>query len=129
MTADDDVRLDKWLWAARFFTTRALAAEAVQGGKVHLNAARTKPARHVHVGDTLEIHRGEEEITLTVVALSDHRGPAPIAATLYAETPESIAKRAEHAAQRAAANAVPQRDARPSKRDRRAWARVTHRDR
>src|SRR5882724_11808836 len=93
-------RIDKWLWAARLFKTRALAAAAVEGGKVHLNGARTKPAKHVKVGDTLIVHRGDDELILRILALSAQRGPAPTAATLYDETPESQAARAERLARR-----------------------------
>ena len=120
-------RIDKWLWAARLFKTRALATTAVDGGKVHLNGARTKPAKHVKVGDTLIVHRGDDELTLRVLALSAHRGPAPTAATLYEETPESQASRAERRAQRALAAHSPRPDTRPSKKDRRALTRLANR--
>jgi len=118
-------RIDKWLWAARLFKTRALAATAVDGGKVHLNGARTKPAKHVKVGDTLSVRRGDDELILSVLALSARRGPASIAATLYEETSESRIARAERSAQRALMPAAPRADTRPSKRDRRALTRLT----
>jgi len=118
-------RIDKWLWAARLFKTRALATIAVDGGKVHLNGARTKPAKHVKVGDTLSVRRGDDELILSVLALSARRGPASIAATLYEETSESRSARAERAAQRALMPAAPRADTRPSKRDRRALTRLT----
>jgi len=118
-------RIDKWLWAARLFKTRALATIAVAGGKVHLNGARTKPAKHVKVGDTLSVRRGDDELILSVLALSARRGPASIAATLYEETSESRSARAERAAQRALMPAAPRADTRPSKRDRRALTRLT----
>jgi ribosome-associated heat shock protein Hsp15 len=118
-------RIDKWLWAARLFKTRALATTAVDGGKVHLNGARTKPAKHVKVGDTLSVRRGDDELILSVLALSARRGPASIAATLYEETSESRSARAERAAQRALMPAAPRADTRPSKRDRRALTRLT----
>lgn len=121
------VRLDKWLWAARLFKTRALATTAVDGGKVHLNGARTKPAKHVRPGDTLEIRRGEDEMAIRVVATSDRRGPAPVAQTLYEETPESRDRRRQHAAARALAAPGPHPDTRPSKRDRRALSRLKER--
>ena len=90
---EEKVRIDKWLWAARFFKTRSLAAKAVSGGHVRLNAARVKPAHPLQVGDTLVIRRGEEEFTVVVLALSRRRGPAVQARTLYEETAESMAAR------------------------------------
>lgn len=89
----DTVRIDKWLWAARFFKTRSLAAEAVSGGKVQLNGTRVKPARGVKSGDRLEIHRGGFEYHVEVLCLSDRRGPAAVAQTLYAESEQSIRRR------------------------------------
>lgn len=117
----DDVRLDKWLWAARFFKTRGLATEAVNGGRVHLNGARVKPARDVHVGDTLEIRIGVTSWTITVAGLSDKRGPAKVAQTLYAETDESRAARERQALERKVAPPPLGSDlgARPTKQDRR----------
>ncbi len=119
------VRLDKWLWAARFFKTRSLAAEAVNGGKVHLNGSRTKPAKSVRVGDTLVIRRGPEEFTIVVMKLHDRRGPASLARELYEETAESLTRRQIQREQaRLAGPAAPHPAARPSKRDRRrilAW--------
>src|SRR5574340_295217 len=94
MTAENKVRLDKWLWAARFFKTRSLASQAVDGGKVHCNGERVKPARAVRAGDELRIRQGPYEITVLVRALSERRGPASEAALLYEETPESVAARA-----------------------------------
>jgi len=88
-----NVRLDRWLWAARFFKTRGLAQDAIAGGHVHLNGQRVKPARAVRPGDWLEITRGEERFTLQVVALSERRGPATTARALYEETPASIGAR------------------------------------
>lgn len=79
------LRIDKWLWAARFFKTRSLAASAVNGGKVHLNGARVKPSRGVRLGDKLEIVRGEERYVVEVLLLSERRGPASQAQGLYAE--------------------------------------------
>jgi ribosome-associated heat shock protein Hsp15 len=87
------VRADVWLWAARFFKTRALAKEAIVGGKVELNDAACKPAKTVHIGDQLKITRGEERFVAVVAALSEKRGPAPEARKLYTETEESIAER------------------------------------
>lgn len=94
------VRIDKWLWAARFFKTRSLATDAVDGGKVRLNGERIKPARSVKPGDTLAIDNGATEWEVVVRALSETRGPATVAQTLYEETAESIAKRQENAEKR-----------------------------
>jgi len=90
---DQGVRLDKWLWAARFYKTRSLAIEAINGGKVHLNGSRAKPSKEVKLNDQLRIRRSLTEMTVEVIALSDKRGSATIAQTLYAETDESIADR------------------------------------
>lgn len=94
MTSSEDkellIRLDKWLWAARFFKTRSLAAKAVQGGKVHLNDARVKPSRIVTIGDTLVISRNEILFSVTVSGVSKYRRPAVEARLLYVETEESI---------------------------------------
>jgi len=89
----DAVRIDKWLWAARFFKTRSLATDAVVTGKVRLNGERVKPARNVKVGDTLEIDNGANEWELIVQRLADVRGSAVIAQTLYLETEQSVSKR------------------------------------
>lgn len=89
------IRLDKWLWAARFFKTRALAVEAIKGGKVHLNGNRIKPSRVVRVEDLLEITRGNTHFTINIAGLNDKRRPAKEAQLLYAETEESKQKREE----------------------------------
>ncbi len=94
------VRIDKWLWAARFFKTRSMATDAVDSGKVRLNGERIKPARNVKADDVLQIDNGSTEWEVVVKDLSDKRGPASIAQTLYAETQESVAKRLEQAEQR-----------------------------
>jgi ribosome-associated heat shock protein Hsp15 len=112
------VRLDVWLWAARFFKTRSLAKQAVEGGKVDINGTPGKPARLVHVGDVLKVARGEERFELHVTALSEKRGPASAARALYGETPGSLAARREAAELRrlqGAGYAKP-----PSKPDKRA---------
>ncbi|MBM3396472.1 MAG: RNA-binding S4 domain-containing protein [Betaproteobacteria bacterium] len=116
----DKHRLDKWLWAARFFKTRSLSAQAVESGKVTLNGERVKPAKSVKVGDMLMVKAGSSEFTLRVEALSDRRGSASVAALLYAETAESRAKR-EHQAALRKANPLPvfTFKGRPTKRDRR----------
>lgn len=113
-------RLDKWLWAARFYKTRSLAKAAIDGGKVHLNGSRAKAAKEVAIGDTLAVSRGEVVQTVVVAAIAEQRGSATIAATLYAETEDSIdrreASRAERRMQRAGLAAPPRR---PDKRQRR----------
>ncbi len=125
--SDQQVRLDKWLWAARFFKTRGLARTAVQAGKVHYNSQRTKPARIVEVGATLEISRGYDRVIVTVTGLSEHRGNATKAAELYAETAASLAKREENAAARKA-NALynPHPEQRPNTKQRRQLIKFKH---
>jgi len=116
----DRVRIDKWLWAARFFKTRALAAEAVNGGKVHLDGQRIKAARAVKVGDVYEIQRGWERMTVVVKELAARRGSATVARALYEETPESIERREHEAEQRRLARLQrPVTDHRPNKKERR----------
>jgi ribosome-associated heat shock protein Hsp15 len=117
---DAKVRIDKWLWAARFFKTRSLATEAVAGGRVHVDGARVKPAKEVRVGDLLEISIGEATFSVEVRGLADKRGPAPQAQALYAESEESRARRERQREQRRMAP-PPGHDlhGRPSKRDRR----------
>jgi ribosome-associated heat shock protein Hsp15 len=116
----DGVRIDKWLWAARFFKTRSAASEAVLGGRVHVNGARVKPAKGLAVGDTIELTLHSEKRTVQVSGLSDKRGPAAVAATLYTETPESIAAREQRAVDRRLAKPLgADIGERPSKRDRR----------
>ena len=112
------VRLDKWLWAARFFKTRSRAKTAIDGGHVRLNGTRAKVAKDVKCGDTLDIRRGQEDVTVRVEALSERRGGAAVAAVLYRETEESIAKREREAALLRAAGSKTSYG-RPSRRDRR----------
>jgi ribosome-associated heat shock protein Hsp15 len=115
------MRVDKWLWAARLVKTRALATEAVRGGKVHVNGTAVKPSRELKPGDRLEISLGQGvRKTVDVKALAERRGPAKEAALLYEETPESIERREQAAAERKLA-APPSLGSRPSKRDRRAF--------
>ncbi len=129
-SASERVRIDKWLWAARFFKTRALASEAVDGGKVHVNGDRVKAARALKEGDRLEIRRGQEEFEVIVRVLSEQRGPATVAQDLYEETEASAAKREVAAEQRRALSAaMPRFEGRPDKRSRRALAKFTRRDR
>lgn len=116
----ESVRIDSWLWAARFFKTRTLAKTAIEGGKVHLDGSRTKPSKAVHPGQTVTITKGTEHFEVIVRDLSSKRGPAKVAQTLYEETPESVAKREMNSEQRKlarAAEAAP--DHRPSKKERR----------
>jgi len=118
------VRLDKWLWAARFFKNRGLATEAVEGGRVHLNGTRVKPAHGVKVGDRLEVTVGQDRRALTVLGLSERRGPASEAQKLYEESAESVAAREAAAEQRRlAAEPAVGRQGRPTKRARRDYDR------
>jgi len=114
------VRLDKWLWAARFFKTRALAKAAIEGGKVHINSQRAKPSKDLISGETLCIRQRWDEKTVTVLEVSDQRRGAPEAEKLYKETLESIALREKHTAERKAANcSLLPHDKRPTKKQRR----------
>jgi ribosome-associated heat shock protein Hsp15 len=118
------VRIDKWLWAARFHKTRALASEAVQGGRVHINGQRVKPARDVRLDDVVEITRpGHSPLTVVVRGVSDRRGPASDAQELYTETDESVARRERDRMMRSMAPEPPgaHLGARPTKRDRRRF--------
>ena len=116
----EHVRVDKWLWAARLYKTRSLATDAVLGGRVKLNGVRVKPAKEVRVDDTIEASVGTVQRTVVVTGISEKRGPAKVAATLYAETPESIAKREQQAAERRLARPLgADLGARPTKLDRR----------
>ena len=120
------IRLDKWLWAARFFKTRALATEAVNGGKVHLNDNRVKPGREVKLGDSLTIHRGGYAFEVTVLGINKQRRPAKEAQLLYEEIEDSIAAREEQTEnQRLAASVRPAPDRRPNKRERRHIVKFT----
>ncbi len=118
--APEKLRVDKWLWAARFFKTRSLAADAVEGGKVQVNGERVKPAKTLKVGDTLAIRIGPYAWTVAVLGLSDHRGPAPEAQKLYSEGEESrLAREAVAAQVRAARPTNPLHKGRPTKKARR----------
>ncbi len=121
-----DIRLDKWLWSARLYKTRSLATAAVNGGKVHVNGERVKPSRDVRLGDVISLTRGSDSLELTVRGISDKRGKAVDAQTLYEETAASIATRATRAAlrkSRALDNPAPPK--RPDKRSRRQIIRFT----
>jgi ribosome-associated heat shock protein Hsp15 len=122
---DGRVRLDKWLWAARFYKTRSLAAEAIGGGKVQVNGDRAKRARPLAVGDEIRIRQGPYEHTVVVRELSERRGPAPQAATLYEETAASKEARERLAIQLKTLHSafVPDKG-RPTKRDRREIERL-----
>lgn len=114
------VRIDKWLWAARFFKTRSAATEAVNGGRVHVNEVRAKPAKDVVIGDVVTLTVGEMPWTVNVTAIADKRGSATHAAKLYTETPESRAERERRSADRRFAKPVgADLGERPTKRDRR----------
>jgi ribosome-associated heat shock protein Hsp15 len=116
---DDKVRLDKWLWAARFFKTRALAKAAIEGSKVHCRGERCKPSKEPKVGDELQIRSGFEERTVVIQELSAVRRGAPQAQALYSETAESIVRREQAAALRKAGALGVQTDGRPTKKQRR----------
>ena len=106
MVAVNEVRIDKWLWAARFFKTRRAATEAVLGGRVHVNGERVKPSKLVRAGDMVQLTIGTVRWTMSVTDVADRRGSASVAATLYAETPESRAAREQHALERRLAGPV-----------------------
>jgi len=126
----DGVRIDKWLWAARFFKTRSLATEAVNGGKVELNGLRPKPSKEVKIGDQLRVRLGPCIHQLTIRALSDRRGPATAAALLFQETAESIAAREKLREQHRLAPVAQYDDGgRPTKKDRRAMSAFEERQR
>ena len=114
------IRLDKWLWAARFFKTRSLASNAIKGGKVSLNKQNPKPGRELAVGDTLTIRQGQELKTIIIKMLADKRGPASVAQQLYEETTESIqAREKEGELRKLGAAQRPRGEGRPTKRARR----------
>lgn len=121
------LRIDKWLWAARFYKTRTLASEEIVKGRLQVNGQEAKPAREIKIGDSVVIRQGPVIRTITVLGLSAQRGPASIAQQLYAETPDSIRERERGAEQRRLASEPAQTIAhgRPTKRDRRdiekAW--------
>jgi ribosome-associated heat shock protein Hsp15 len=118
------VRVDKWLWAARFFKTRTLAKTAIEGGKVQIDGQRVKVSREIAPGDTLRIRQGWDERDIVVTAVSDQRRAAPIAQTLYEETPQSVARRARAAEARKAAGALSKPTQKPGKHERKALERL-----
>lgn len=123
----DSLRLDKWLWAARFFKTRQLATEAINGGKVHLNGQRAKPGKEVKAGSRIRIHKGELEWDIVVEGINKQRRPASEAGGLYSETDASKARRQRMIEERRDQRlATPVADGRPNKRDRRLIHRFTN---
>lgn len=121
------VRLDKWLWAARFYKTRTLAKEMIDGGKVHYNGQRSKPNKIVEVGATLKIRQGSDEKEIVVLALSTQRRSAPEAQLLYRETEQSLANREKLAmARKMNALSMPHPDRRPDKKERRDLLKFKH---
>jgi len=121
----DRLRIDKWLWAARFFKTRSIAKTAIEGGKVHLDGQRVKVSREIAVGETLVIKQGWDEKEIVVLGLSAQRGPAPVARELYEETAGSIEKREREAqARKAAGGAVARPTQKPGKHQRKALERL-----
>ena len=123
--AIETIRIDKWLWAARFFKTRSIAKAAIEGGKVHHNGERVKVSKEIRVGTELTIQQGFDKKTVLVKALSGVRGPAPIAQQLYEETEVSIARRELIATQRKLHN-LARPEHRPSKKDRREISKFKH---
>ena len=131
MSSDDEkrIRLDKWLWSARFFKTRSLAADAVETGKVEVNGERAKRAKQLQVGDLLRIRLGPYNHLVTVRALSERRGPASVAATLYEESAEGRRAREAMQVQVKAAQSVPGYErGRPTKKDRREIEKMRRRE-
>ncbi|HFT6600732.1 TPA: ribosome-associated heat shock protein Hsp15 [Klebsiella oxytoca] len=123
------VRLDKWLWAARIYKTRALARELIEGGKVHYNGQRSKPGKVVELNATLTIRQGNDERTIVVKDITEQRRPASEAVALYEETAESIEKREKMAlARKMNALTMPHPDRRPDKKERRDLMRFKHGD-
>jgi ribosome-associated heat shock protein Hsp15 len=120
MMTDLTVRIDKWLWAARFYKTRSLAREMVQGGKVHYNGQRCKASKNVEVGALLSVRQGEQLFEIKVEALSEHRQSATIAQTLYQETEKSVEKREQYQILRKLSlQNAPHPDRKPNKKERR----------
>jgi ribosome-associated heat shock protein Hsp15 len=128
MADDEKVRIDKWLWAARFFKTRSLATEAVDGGKVDVNGARVKPAKLIGPGDEVRVRVGQHLYVVKVKDTAERRGPASLARELYDETPDSVAARERASEQhRLAATTFDFEEGRPNKKDRRELRRFKDR--
>ena len=115
----DKVRIDKWLWAARFYKTRSLAKSAIEGGKVHIDGQKSKPSRTLEIGVMLTLRQGEDVKTIEVIALSEHRRGAPEAQLLYLETEQSIELREKKSSERAAFHGSMPASIRPNKKQRR----------
>ena len=124
---DNVIRLDKWLWAARFYKTRSIAKEMIDGGKVHYNGQRSKPNKTVEVGAIIKLRQGNDEKEIKVTALSTQRRGAPEAQLLYQETEQSVEKREKLKLARKI-NAMPHPDRRPNKKERRDLLRFKHQD-
>ena len=124
---NSSVRLDKWLWAARFYKTRSLAKEMIDGGKVHYNGQRTKPNKNVEIGAQIKLRQGNEEKEVIVLALSEQRRGAPEAQLLYQETAQSVEQREKIALMRKA-NTMPHPDRRPNKKERRDLLKFKHQE-
>ena len=124
---DDDVRLDTWLWAARFYKTRTICKEMIDGGKVHYNGQRTKPNKTVEIGAKIKLRQGNEEKEVEVTALSSQRRGAPEAQLLYEETSQSMENREKMALARKM-NAMPHPDRRPNKKERRDLLKFKHQE-
>lgn len=124
---DNVIRLDKWLWAARFYKTRSIAKEMIDGGKVHYNGQRSKPNKTVEVGAIIKLRQGNDEKEIKVTALSTQRHGAPEAQLLYQETEQSVEKREKLKLARKI-NAMPHPDRRPNKKERRDLLRFKHQD-
>ncbi|WP_395490003.1 ribosome-associated heat shock protein Hsp15 [Cedecea davisae] len=123
----EGVRLDKWLWAARFYKTRAVAREMIEGGKVHYNGQRSKPSKLVELNAVLTLRQGNDERTVNILAITEQRRPATEATQLYEETTESIAKREKVAlARKMNALTMPHPDRRPDKKERRDLMKFKH---
>ncbi|OYD24376.1 ribosome-associated heat shock protein Hsp15 [Oceanimonas baumannii] len=121
----ETVRLDKWLWAARFYKTRSLARDMIDGGKVHYNGQRTKPGKPVETGAIIKLRQGHDEREVVVLTLSDKRGKAEVAQQLYRETPDSIEQRERNAqARKLNSQFAPSPERRPDKKERRTLLKI-----
>lgn len=125
----EKVRIDKWLWAARFYKTRSLAKSAIEGGKVQIDGQKSKPSRMLELGLIVNIRQGETNKTIEVIALSEHRRGAPEAQLLYQETQQSIDLREKQSAERSAFHGSTPASVRPTKKQRRQIHRFIHIDR
>ncbi|CAG8999273.1 MAG: Heat shock protein 15 [Candidatus Celerinatantimonas neptuna] len=126
MPQQSAIRLDKWLWAARFYKTRSIAREMIQGGKVHYNQQRCKPSRNVEIGAIITLWQSQDQREIEILKLSDKRSKAPIAQSLYQETEQSIAKRQLHAEQRKLTPKPLSPERRPDKKQRRQILQFKH---